>query len=258
MRVRSVFISDVHLGSRGCHAELLVQFLQVVDSENLFLLGDIIDLEALARQLYWPESHMQALRAIIGKARRGTRVVYVPGNHDARFRAHCGRRLADVEIHRFFLFENARGKRYLLLHGDEFDGLVACGGWLTAVGAFAYRQVIRLNAQLNRLRARLGFPYWSFAGFVKHRFGSARQYMHRFREAVVRTARGMHLDGVICGHIHRPEQVSLRDLEYLNTGDWIESCTAIVEHLDGRLELICWPERLAALERTEPALSQAA
>lgn len=254
LRVRSIFLSDIHLGNPGCHAELLLCFLRHVRTQNLFLIGDIIDLECMARKPWWAPTHTDVLRTVLGIARQGGRVVYIPGNHDARFRAHCGRTLAGIEIRRFVVHEGVTRRRYLLLHGDEFDGLLACGTGLARIGARAYRLVIRMNSRLNRLRQRLGYPYWPFASRVKQRFGSARQYMARFRDTVVHTARGCAVDGVVCGHIHQPEQLRVEGIEYLNTGDWVENCTAIVEHLDGRMELIDWARQVALLDAREPLL----
>jgi UDP-2,3-diacylglucosamine pyrophosphatase LpxH len=240
IRVRSLFLSDIHLGNPGCQAGWLAEFLQAYVAERIFLIGDIIDLEYLERNVYWHATHTEVLRRMLGAARRGTQVTYIPGNHDDRLRAFCGRRLGGIRVERMVVHESAAGERFLLLHGDEFDGLLGGGGRLARVGAFAYRNVIRLNTRVNRLGNRLGLGYAPLASFLKHRFGSARNYMDRFRDTVALTAEGCGVSGVICGHIHRPEDRQVGGIRYLNTGDWVENCTGVVEHPDGRFELVSW------------------
>jgi UDP-2,3-diacylglucosamine pyrophosphatase LpxH len=250
VRVRSLFLSDIHLGNPGCQAGLLVEFLKTYTPEQLFLIGDIVDLEYLERNFYWHATHGEALRRLIGATRRGTAVTYIPGNHDERLRAFCGRRLGGIRVERMVVHESAAGERFLLLHGDEFDGLLGCGGRLARLGAFAYRSAIRLNTRVNRLGDRLGLGYAPLASFLKHRFGSARDYMDRFRDTVALTAEGCGVTGVICGHIHRPEDRQVGGIRYLNTGDWVENCTGVVEHGDGRFELVRW----AGVGRQRPVL----
>lgn len=245
-RVRSIFLSDIHLGNPGCQATLLAAFLREYRADEVFLVGDIVDFEYLERTVYWHATHTEVLRLLLGAARRGTRVTYIPGNHDERMRALCGRTVGGVRVERFHVHTAADGKRYLLLHGDEFDGLLGCGGRLARVGAVAYRTAIRLNTRVNRLGCRLGLGYTPLATFLKHRFGSAREYMERFRDTVAATAAGCDVAGVICGHIHRPEDRQVGPVRYLNTGDWVENCTAVIEQADGRLELVAWAAALGA------------
>lgn len=246
LRLRSVFISDVHLGYHGCRAELLLEFLQRIRTERLYLVGDIVDLESLQESFFWPQAHSDVVRLLLGQARHGTRVVYVPGNHDVQFRQYCGLRFGNVEIRRRCLHVTARGERFLVTHGDEFDAHVACSPWLERVGSFMYRCIMFMHSHCNRLRLRLGYGYWSLAGFLKSRSGAAQRYIERFQQAVVDSARRRRLDGVICGHIHRPDREQIDGIQYINDGDWVENCTALVEHLDGRLELIDFPALLRA------------
>jgi UDP-2,3-diacylglucosamine pyrophosphatase LpxH len=238
---RAIFISDVHLGSHGCQAGDLLEFLQAHRAETLYLVGDIIDMESLAQEVYWPTAHNEVLRTLLRIAGQGTRVIYIPGNHDATFRAYCGVRIGNVAIRRDAVHTDATGARHLVIHGDEFDGIIACSAWLDSVGRAAYRMLLRLNTVLNRMRMRLGYGYWPFATILKHRSKAARQYIGRFREAAARTAAGCRFRGVICGHIHRPEIAAESGVEYRNTGDWVEHCSALVEHHDGCFELLARP-----------------
>jgi UDP-2,3-diacylglucosamine pyrophosphatase LpxH len=251
-RVRSLFLSDIHLGNPGCQAGLLLGFLAAHPADRIFLIGDIIDLEYLEQNAYWAPTHTAVLRWLLQASRSGTEVVYIPGNHDERLRAFCGRQVGNIRVERFHIHATATGARYLLLHGDEFDGLLGCGGRLARIAGLAYRMAIRLNTRLNRLRLRWGFGYLPLATALKHRFGSARQYMDRFRDTVAATAAGCEVAGVVCGHIHRPEARQVSGIEYLNTGDWVENCSAVVERPDGRMDLVHWPRvlrgRVAARE----------
>lgn len=241
-RYRSIFLSDVHLGYHGCRAEALLNFLRHARTENLYLVGDIVDLVSLNRNFFWPQTHSDVIRTLLGKAKHATRIVYIPGNHDAMFRDYCGLRFGNVEVRRRCIHVTATGRRYLVTHGDEFDADVRLSPWKRCLGAFAYRRLMYINSKLNEVRQRLGCGYWSLASFLKSRSGSARRYIERYRKAAVfaATQRGLH--GIICGHIHRPDAKLDRGIEYLNDGDWVEHCTALVEHLDGRLELLRWDE----------------
>ncbi|MDJ0928230.1 MAG: UDP-2,3-diacylglucosamine diphosphatase [Gammaproteobacteria bacterium] len=260
MHFRSVFISDVHLGYHGCRADLLLSFLRATRTENLYLVGDIVDLESLQGSFFWPQAHTDVVRTLLGKAKHGTRVVYVPGNHDEGFREYCGLRFGNVEIRRRCRHTTADGRRFLVTHGDEFDCHVTCSPWVAWLGSLAYRQLMKLHTLYNHWRARLGYGYWSLASFLKQRSTAAREYIERYKDTVTRTASQRGLDGVICGHIHRPDSDTCNGCIYLNDGDWVENCTALVEHSDGRLELLDWPAMLneLAMERVEPLPSAAA
>jgi UDP-2,3-diacylglucosamine pyrophosphatase LpxH len=242
LRLRTVFISDVHLGFKGCRADFLLDFLRRVECERLYLVGDIVDLWALRRSFYWPQAHNDVLRTILGKAKHGTRVVYVPGNHDRSFRDHDGLVLGNVEVRRQAIHQTSGGRRFLVLHGDEFDGVVRASPFLESLGNRAYAAVLRLNRYLNALRQQLGYPYWSVAAFLKHKVKNAVKYIANFERAVATEARRRGVDGIICGHIHRAEISEIDGVLYCNDGDWVESCTALVEHADGALEIVDWTQ----------------
>lgn len=261
LRFRSIFISDVHLGFKGCQAELLLDFLRSTRCEHLFLVGDIIDVWNMRNGLYWPQSHNDVIRTILGKAKHGTRVVYIPGNHDEVFRDHAGVTFGNLSIRRDYIHWTADGRRLLLLHGDEFDGVVQCSPWLAHLGSHVYCFLLRINRYVNWGRRRLGFHYWSLAAFLKHKVKNAVKYIANFEEVVARAARRRGVDGLVCGHIHRPEIRDIHGILYCNDGDWVESCSALVEHPDGRLELIDWAALSAAMgdeEAQDPALDSAA
>ena len=259
MHFRSVFISDVHLGYHGCRADLLLAFLRATRTRNLYLVGDIVDLESLQQSFFWPQAHSDVVRTLLGKAKHGTRIVYLPGNHDEGFREYCGLRFGNLEIRRRCLHTTADGRRYLVTHGDEYDCHVTCSPIAEWFGSLAYRQVMRAHTLYNHLRARLGYGYWSLASFIKGRSTAAQQYIDRYRNAVTSTACRRRLDGVICGHIHRPDDTHCNGIHYINDGDWVENCTALVEYPDGRLELLHWPTVLAELaERDVEPLHPAA
>lgn len=251
LQFRSVFISDVHLGYHGCRADLLLSFLKTVRTSHLYLVGDIVDLESLREQFHWPQAHSDVIRTLLGMAKHGTRVVYVPGNHDEAFREYCGLRFGNVEIRRRCLHTTAAGARYLVTHGDEFDGDVTLSPWLAWLGSFLYRRIMALHTLAHGVRQRLGLGYWSLATFLKQQSTTAREYIDRYKDAVTASAGRRRLDGVICGHIHRPDRDSRNGIEYVNDGDWVENCTALVEHPDGRLELLHWPTVLAELSASQ-------
>jgi len=255
---RTLFISDIHLGSRGCQAAMLLDFLRSVRCDTLYLVGDIIDFWSMRRGLYWPQEHNDVVRTVLGMARHGTRVIYVPGNHDELFRDHLDTVFGNVEIRERSIHVTADGRRLLVLHGDEFDGVVRCSPLLARVGSRAYDLLISLNRYLNACRRHLGYGYWSLAAFLKHRVKNAVQYIGDFERAVARVARQEGVDGLVCGHIHRPEIRMVDGVLYCNDGDWVESCSALAEHRDGRLELLHWAEIRAREEAAAPAMEHAA
>jgi UDP-2,3-diacylglucosamine pyrophosphatase LpxH len=259
MRVRTVFISDVHLGSRGCRAEALLDFLRRVRCQQLYLVGDIVDLWCLRRGFFWPAAHSEVLREILRKAASGTRVIYVPGNHDTEFRDLVGAEVRGVEIARDCVHVTADGRRLLVTHGDDFDGVVACQPWLAALGSTIYDYVIVLNRVFNRLRRALRLPYWSLAGFLKNCSGEARRYIGNFEHAAAYAAKRRGLDGIVCGHIHRHGIANIDGVVYANDGDWVENCTALVEDRAGRLAIWHWPHALEARPAAvEPAVVEEA
>ncbi|MGB7739736.1 MAG: UDP-2,3-diacylglucosamine diphosphatase [Steroidobacteraceae bacterium] len=247
LRLRSVFISDVHLGFKGCRAEFLLDFLRRVECEQIYLVGDIIDMWSLQRSFYWPQAHNDVIRTILGKAKHGTRVVYVPGNHDRAFRDHDGLTLGNVEIRLEAIHETADGRRFLVLHGDEFDSIVRASPLLESLGNRAYAAALRLNRYFNAVRQMLGYPYWSLAAFLKHKVKNAVKYIANFERALAAEARRRGVDGVICGHIHRAEITKIDGILYCNDGDWVESCTTLVEDFAGRLSLLRWTETAEVL-----------
>jgi len=240
LRFRSIFISDVHLGFKGCRAEFLLDFLRRVECQQIYLVGDIIDVWSLTRSFYWPQAHNDVIRTILGKAKHGTRVVYVPGNHDRPFRDHDGLVLGNVEIRREAVHETADGRRFLVLHGDEFDSIVRVSPLLESLGNSAYSFALRLNRYVNAIRGWLGYPYWSLASFLKHKVKNAVKFIASFERALSSEALRRNVDGVICGHIHRAEIAAMGEVTYCNDGDWVESCTALAEDFSGKLSLLRW------------------
>ena len=239
---RSIWISDIHLGTRGCNADLLLDFLKYTESDHLYLVGDILDIWRLRRSWYWVQSHNDVVQKLLRKARKGTRVVFVPGNHDEIFREYIGLTFGEIEIEDEVIHKAADGKTYLVLHGDRFDGVVKYARWLALIGDWGYNMMLRLNVGFNMVRRKLGYPYWSLSAYVKLRVKNAVEYISRFEEAVADEARQRGVDGVICGHIHHAEIREIDGITYCNDGDWVESCTALVEHMDGRLEILNWVE----------------
>jgi UDP-2,3-diacylglucosamine pyrophosphatase LpxH len=245
-RVRAVFISDVHLGTRACQAERLTAFLRAYPAEQLYLVGDIIDFWAMKREVRWTRAQNTVVQKILRRARNGERVTFVPGNHDEALREHVGITLGDIRVERECIHVTAEGKRYLVLHGDEFDQVTRHHRWLAVLGDKGYDLLVRLNGILSWLRRRLGIAgYWSLAGYAKRRIKTAVTFITDFEKSVAHAVRERGLDGVICGHIHVAAMRDVDGVAYLNCGDWVDSCTAIVEHHDGRLELIEWKDEMA-------------
>jgi UDP-2,3-diacylglucosamine pyrophosphatase LpxH len=246
-RYRSVFISDVHLGTRGCRSDFLADFLGRMTCEHLFLVGDIIDGWRLRKSWYWDKGHDDVLRLILGHARSGAEVTYIPGNHDEMFRSWLpmGLEIAGIRLCREASHITADGRRLLVIHGDEFDSVVRYAKFLALLGDGAYATALAANRWFNVVRRRLGYPYWSLSAWLKRQVKEAVKAVDRFETALAGEAKRRGFDGVVCGHIHHAEMRRVNGIEYLNDGDWVESCTALVEHHDGRLELIDW----AALNR---------
>lgn len=255
-RYRTVFISDIHLGTKGCQAELLLDFIRHIECDHLFLVGDIIDGWKLRSGWHWPQSHNDVVQKVLRMARKGVNVTYVPGNHDEGAREFIGVHFGGVVVARDVIHETADGKRFLVLHGDEFDGVVQHARWLAFVGDYAYRALIAINTLFNRVRRRMGFGYWSLSAFLKTRVKNALQFVENFEAAVADEARRRGVDGVICGHIHKAEMRDIDGIAYINDGDWVESCTALVEHPDGRLEILEWAKirSWSAIDRALPDL----
>ncbi|MDP3673717.1 MAG: UDP-2,3-diacylglucosamine diphosphatase [Novosphingobium sp.] len=258
---RTIWISDVHLGTRGCNCRLLIDFLDHCDSDTLYLVGDIIDGWRMKKRFFWPERHNAIVRRVMKKAKGRTRVVYIPGNHDEMFRQFSGMNFGGVEIRRSAIHETVDGRRLLVIHGDEFDAVVMGQRWLAFLGDAAYNFLLKLNVAINAVRRRFGLPYWSLSAHAKHKVKDAVAFISRFEETVAHAAEKRRVDGVVCGHIHTAEERRFGDIAYYNDGDWVESCTALVEHHDGRMEILRWAEevaRRAAPAITEPDLEEAA
>lgn len=241
MKVRSIFLSDIHLGTRGCQADSLLAFLRAYEADHLFLLGDIVDFWGMSRSIHWTAAQNTVVQKILRRARHGERVMLIPGNHDEALREYVGARFGDIEVAAEHVHETAGGRRLLLLHGDEFDQVTRHHRWLAVLGDIGYDLLVRLNAWLSWWRRTLRIAgYWSLAGFAKRRVKRAVSFIFDFEDAVIRTVRERSLDGVVCGHIHSACLRESDGLLYINCGDWVDSCTGIVEHLDGRLELVEW------------------
>ncbi len=258
-RYRSIFISDIHLGTRGCQAEMLLDFLRHTESEKLYLVGDIVDGWVLKRKWFWPQLHNDVVQKLLRKARKGTEVIYIPGNHDEGLREYLGLEFGAIKIENEAIFETADGRKFLVLHGDQFDMVCQNIKWLAVIGDYAYRFALALNTAFNWVRRRFGFGYFSLSGYLKHKVKNAVEYVGRYEQAVAEAARLRGVDGVICGHIHKAEMRDMGGVLYLNDGDWVESCTALVEHEDGALEILRWSDIVAERERERlAALPQAA
>jgi UDP-2,3-diacylglucosamine pyrophosphatase LpxH len=251
-RYRSIWISDIHLGTRSCKADFLLDFLHHSESEYLYLVGDIVDGWRLRKSWYWAQSHNDVVQKLLRKARKGTQIIYVPGNHDECLRDYVDHEFGGVAIREDAVHVTADGKRLLVVHGDQFDGVVRYAKWLAFIGDNAYTLALWLNVHFNRVRRRLGYPYWSLSAFLKSRVKNAVQFVGSFAAAVAEEARRRDVDGVVCGHIHVAEIRDIDGITYCNDGDWVESCTALVEHFDGRLEIVHWIA-LRALDPLRPA-----
>jgi UDP-2,3-diacylglucosamine pyrophosphatase LpxH len=262
LRFRAIFISDTHLGTPGCQARALLDFLKRTESDYLYLVGDIVDGWQLKRRWYWHQSHNDVVQKVLRKARKGTEVIYIPGNHDEGARHYLDLAFGGVSIRREAVHTTATGKRLLVTHGDLFDAVVQCARWLALVGDVLYTFILRLNRHFNGLRARLGLPYWSLSQFLKHRVKNAVNYIGAFEQALAREARQRGLDGVVCGHIHKAEIRDIDGILYCNDGDWVESLTALVEDATGELRIVHWHYVEAAAEEHDeeaaplPALPQ--
>jgi len=237
---RTIFISDVHLGTRGCKAEMLADFLASNSCETLYLVGDIVDGWQLKRRWFWTPAQTRVVQEILKKVDDGTRVIYVPGNHDEFMRAYAGRVIAGIEIKLDDIHETADGRRIWVLHGDRFDSIIGYAEWLAHVGDRAYCLALALNDRLHALRRTLGMPYWSLSAYLKRTVKNAVEYVSRFEEVVARATTPKGVDGVMCGHIHHAEIRRIGPILYLNDGDWVESCTALVEDARGHLEILRW------------------
>ncbi|MFN3469908.1 MAG: UDP-2,3-diacylglucosamine diphosphatase [Novosphingobium sp.] len=262
-KYRTIWISDVHLGTRGCNASMLLDFLSSIECETLYLVGDIVDGWRLSKGWYWPDEHNEVVRRVLKMAHRGTRVILIAGNHDEMLRPYAGMSFGGVELALDMIHETADGRRLLVTHGDGFDGVVLYARWLAFLGDKAYSLLLRANVWVNMIRRQFKRPYWSLSAYLKKRVKNAVQFVCDFEEAVAHAARDMGVDGVVCGHIHCAEIRQIGDITYYNDGDWVESCTALAEDHQGHISIIDWAEetrRAAALKaslKPIPALDDA-
>jgi UDP-2,3-diacylglucosamine pyrophosphatase LpxH len=242
LRFRTIWISDLHLGSPACQASHLLDFLRHTESERLYLVGDIIDGWQLRRRWFWPQPHNDVVQKVLRKARKGTSVVYIPGNHDSFGRHFLEHSFGGIELRDEAIHVTADGRRLLVVHGDLFDGVIQYAKWLAFVGDRLYLFTLELNRWFNALRARLGFRYWSLSQFLKHKVKNAVSYISDFEIAVAQEARRRGVDGVVCGHIHKAEMRTIGGVLYCNDGDWVESLTALVEDTQGQLSILHWKQ----------------
>jgi UDP-2,3-diacylglucosamine pyrophosphatase LpxH len=237
-RFRTLFISDIHLGTRACQADALLDFLRDHEADTLYLVGDIIDGWALRKGWHWPQAHNDVVQKILRKARKGSRVIYLPGNHDEFLRDYYGTHFGGIEVVEEAIHETADGRRFLVVHGDAFDFVIRHARWLAYLGDWAYDTAITLNRWLGAVRRKLGLDYWSLSAWAKLKVKNAVNVISKFEDQLIEEAGKRGVDGVICGHIHHAVKRRIGNITYVNTGDWVESCTAAVEHMDGRIEIL--------------------
>ena len=248
-KVRAIFISDVHLGTRGCQADRLLDFLRHYECDYLYLVGDIVDFWAMKRSIHWSSAQNTVIQKVLRRARKGCQVIFVPGNHDEALREYDGIAFGDIQLMNEVEHTTADGRRFMILHGDEFDQVTRYHKWVAVLGDVSYNTLVWINTYLSRVRRRLGRPgYWSLAGYAKRKVKSAVSFIFDFEESVVHAVRERGVDGVICGHIHAAAIKDIGGVTYINCGDWVDSCTGIIEHMDGQLELVEWIHRVIGSE----------
>ena len=251
LKYRTIFISDLHLGSKGCQSSMLLDFLRNTRSDYLYLVGDIIDGWRLKNKWFWPHEHNDVVQKILRKARHGTKVYYVSGNHDELVRKFVPINLGEVNIVNEAIHITADNKKLLILHGDKFDAIIRVAPWLAHLGDYAYDFALWTNVTLNKIRKRLGYKYWSLSKFLKLKVKKAVSYINRYEEVVANYAFKKNMNGVVCGHIHHASDRIIGDVHYYNDGDWVENCSALVEHFDGKLELIYWKDIIEKYEGSQ-------
>ena len=241
-RVRTLFLSDIHLGTRGCQAERLLEFLRHYDTATLYLVGDIVDGWQLKSAWYWPQSHNDVVQKLLRQVRKGVHLRYIPGNHDEFLRDYYGTHFGGIEVLEDAVHVAADGKRYLVIHGDLFDVVIRHARWLALLGNKAYDIAIWVNMHFNAVRRAIGMPYWSLSQWAKLKVKNAVNFIGEYERTLAQEARRRGVEGVICGHIHHATIHNDFGLHYINCGDWVESCTAVVEHFDGRFEIVTWTD----------------
>jgi UDP-2,3-diacylglucosamine pyrophosphatase LpxH len=239
-RVRAVFISDIHLGTRGAQARALLDFLRTVEADIIYLVGDIVDFWKVRRGPHWPQAHNDVVQKLLRKVRKGAEIIFIPGNHDEGLRDYCGMRFGGIRLEHSTVHVTLKGRRYAVMHGDEFDVVVRTAKWLAFLGDRGYELALWANTPLNWVRRRFGLGFWSLSAYLKYRVKSAVSFIGAFEEAVAAEARRRHVDGIICGHIHHASDRIIDGVHYMNCGDWVESCTALIETLEGELQVVRW------------------
>jgi len=257
-RVRTLFISDVHLGTKGCQANQLLDFLRVYEADTVYLVGDFVDGWRLKSGWYWPQAHNDVVQKLLRKVRKGSRLIYVPGNHDEFLRDYLGTHFGGIEVVDRIVHEAADGKRYLVIHGDQFDVVVRHARWLAFLGDGAYTLALGINTYLNILRRKLGLTYWSLSAWAKLKVKNAVNFIGSFETTLATEAGRSKVDGVICGHIHHAVIRDLLGVRYMNTGDWVESCTGLVENYDGSFEIITWKNVTEIADRSAKPVARRA
>ncbi len=255
---RSIFISDVHLGTKGSKAGFLCDFLKQNDCDTLYLVGDIIDGWRMKKRAYWPQEHINVIRRILTRAKRGTSIVYVTGNHDDFLRSYAGMNFGNIHLVDEYVHEAPGGKKYWVIHGDAFDSIVCNQKWLALVGDLAYETLLKVNVGLNRVRHIMGRDYWSLSSYLKYKVKKAVNFISSFEETLADECKKRGLHGVICGHIHHPEVAMIDGIQYVNSGDWVESCSAVVEDFQGNMQIVRWADDGIKMDNTEPNGQQAA
>jgi UDP-2,3-diacylglucosamine pyrophosphatase LpxH len=257
LKCRTVWLSDTHLGSRGCKADYLLDFLKNVECEYIYLVGDIFDIWSLKQKgFYWPQSHNNIIRTILGKAKHDTKIVYIPGNHDDIFREYDDMEFGNVKIHNKYIHHTVDGRKFLMMHGDEFDSAVQLSRLASFIGDKGYDFSLYINRYFQAFRRMMGFPYWSLSGYLKNKVQNAMDVISKYEDAVANEAKLADVDGVVCGHIHNAQLKEINGVLYCNDGDWVENCTTMIEHHDGTLELLRWREKTTTLAIHPPKYNQ--
>lgn len=243
---RALFLSDIHLGTSGCQAEMLLSFLHEVDAEYIYLVGDIFDGWRLQKGWYWPQDHNNVVQKLLKMAKNGSKVIYIPGNHDEVMRNYLGTHFGGIEVRDRDIYTAVDGRKFLVIHGDQFDMVVMNAKWLAHLGDWAYATILKVNTFVNRVRRLWGGQYWSLSRWAKNQVKSAVNFIGDYEKVLTSEAKKANVDGIICGHIHHPALQEIDDITYINTGDWVESCTAVIESYDGAIELIEWSKTVRA------------
>jgi UDP-2,3-diacylglucosamine pyrophosphatase LpxH len=240
---KTVFISDVHLGTKMCQAEKLLEFFKTFECEKMYLVGDIIDGWAMNRSKYWPQSHNDVIQKLLRRARKGTEIIYIPGNHDEFMRDFCDFEFGHIILAKESVHVGVDGKLYLIIHGDQFDAVISHAKWLSHIGSWAYDVSIIINIYLNKIRKLFGMPYWSLSSYLKQTVKESVNFIGDYESTLSNYVKSKKLNGVVCGHIHHANISDMNGIRYMNCGDWVESCTALVEHYNGSFEIIKWEHK---------------